>query len=82
MVEIIISIVVLVFSLLGILVCGYIFQKEIEKKEKEIIKLNERINHLYDYNIKMLSLNDELLKDNQDLILNISLIKNEKEDSK
>lgn len=66
----------------GVILLCVIYQKETDKRDKEIKRLNIRLQHLSDYNTKILNLNDELLKEKQDLLFSISLLKDEKEDSK
>lgn len=79
--EIIRNVSLLLCGILS-LVLAFLCYFELKNRDKEIIKLKERVKNLNDYNIKMLTLNDELLKEKQDLILTISLIKDEKQDSK
>lgn len=55
---------------------------ELKNRDKEINKLKERVKNLNDYNTKMLTLNDELLKERQDLILTISILKDDQESTK
>lgn len=69
---------IVIFSLLSVLILSVIYVKEIDRRDKEIKKLEERIKNLSDSNTKILYLNDELLKEKQDLIFSISLLKDEK----